>query len=235
MDRIIDGINRRSIILGILGFLSLISLPSFLDHFLYFIGGQVEKIAFQNRWDLVLLNIAGFLLFIIPLQFRRKADWKSFSIYSAFIISLFVEMYGIPLTVYLSSASMLSVAPPQTSWHAVRLLGESFMLTPWMITGLVVTLLGMAIVALGWITIYRSEGELVDSGIYSYSRHPQYVGIILIALGWFIGWPTLLTTLLLPLLIYTYYDLSRKEEQEVSKEVGEESYREYKNRTKMFL
>lgn len=228
-------ISRRNILLGVVGFLGLLSVPSFVDHYLYFIGGQVERIAFQNRWDLVLLNVAGFLLFLIPLQFRRKADWKSFSIYSAFIISLFVEMYGIPLTVYLSSASMFSAAPPETVWYSFRLLGESFWLTPWMMAGLLATLAGMAIVVAGWTTIYRSDEELVESGIYSYSRHPQYVGITLIAVGWFIGWPTILTTLLLPLLVYTYYDLSYREEKEVAQEIGEEKYSEYKQETRMFI
>ena len=69
--------TRRNILLWTIGFLGIISIPSFLDHYLFFLSGQVEYIVGKNRWDLVLLNIVGFLLFLIPLRYRRKADWKS--------------------------------------------------------------------------------------------------------------------------------------------------------------
>lgn len=227
-------LDRRSLVLGATVFLCLISIPSFLEHYLYFMTGQVEEVVFKGRWDLVMLNVLGFLLFVIPLHFRRKADWKSFSIYSAFIVSLFVEMYGIPLTVYLSSTALFTASAPQTVWYSFSLLGESFWLTPWMLIGLGITVLGMIIVAVGWTTIYRTDEELVTTGVYSYSRHPQYIGIVLVALGWFIGWPTLLTTLLLPVLFYTYYMLSLKEEKEVSEQVGEE-YGKYCEKVPRFV
>ncbi|MFB6147785.1 MAG: isoprenylcysteine carboxylmethyltransferase family protein, partial [Candidatus Nanohaloarchaea archaeon] len=102
-------------------------------------------------------------------------------------------------------------------------LGYGFMMNTWMLVGAAVTVLGMLLVALGWVTVYRNQG-LVTSGIYRYSRHPQYLGIILIATGWFIGWPTLLTGAMLPVVVYEYYRLAKKEEEEVAEEVGEESY-----------
>lgn len=225
----------RKILAATLILLALISLPSFLEHFQFFISGQFEAIMKKNRWDLVLLNIVGFLLFLIPLNYRRKTDWKSYGIYTAFIVSLFVEMYGIPLTVFLGS-SFIGPASYEASYVlTLNSIGINFGLTLWMLIGLIITLIGMAIVTAGWTTIYRTEEELTTSGIYGHSRHPQYVGIVLISLGWFIGWPTPLTTLLLPILVYTYYKLSLEEEKEMMDAVGEQRYREYMEKVPRFL
>ncbi|MCJ7450172.1 MAG: DUF1295 domain-containing protein [Candidatus Nanohaloarchaeota archaeon QJJ-9] len=156
-------------------------------------------------------------------------------IYAAFIASLFIEMYGIPLTVYLSSTALSPINPtPPNYLLNFSLLGQNFGMDLWMLVGAGITLIGMLIIALGWYTIYNREG-FVRSGIYSHSRHPQYLGIILIAAGWFIGWPTLLTTALFPALVYTYYKLSLKEEKEVAEEVGKEKYEKYREKTRMFI
>lgn len=228
-------LSRKNIVLGLIGFLGIISIPSFLEHYTYFLTGQIESIAKQGRWDLVALNIIGFLLFLIPLNYRRKADWKSMSIYSAFIVSLFIEMYGVPLGIYLSTPALTGFASSQNVVFSLFVFGWGFDLTLWMVIGLVITITGMLITALGWITIYRTEKYLVDTGIYGYSRHPQYVGITLIVIGWFIGWPTPLATLILPILLYTYYKLAIKEEKEVAEEIGEDKYQEYREKVPRFI
>lgn len=228
-------LSRRNIILGVIGFISLISIPSFLDHYIYFLTGQIESIAKQGRWDLVALNIVGFLLFLIPLNYRRKADWKSMGIYSAFIVSLFIEMYGVPLGIYLSTPALADFTGAQDVVFSLFVFGWGFDLTLWMVVGVIITSIGIGVLTLGWITIYRTKKELVDTGIYGYSRHPQYIGIILIVVGWFIGWPTPLATLILPILIYTYYKLALKEEQEVSEEIGEQKYQSYREKVPRFI
>jgi len=88
--------------------------------------------------------------------------------------------------------------------------------------------MGMTLIILGWVTLYRNTKKegLVTSGIYNYSRHPQYLGFILIILGWFFGWPTPLTLIFAPILIYKYVTVCRKEEIEVKKEHPEyDNYR----------
>lgn len=232
-----EGIDKRSFLFGILTGLTVISFPSFLNHLLYFLSGQVEMIVFQGKWDIVALSIIGFLAFLIPLNYRRRANWRSMGIYSAFIVSLFIEMYGIPLTIYMSSAALggLSPASVPNTVFTFNAIGYTFAMNLWMIIGAIITAVGMGIVAWGWSTIYKTDKDLVQTGIYNYSRHPQYLGIILIAAGWFIGWPTLLTAALLPIVVYEYYRLSQSEEEEVAKDIGEEKYGRYRKSTPMFI
>lgn len=226
--------EKRSLAFGLLAGIFLAHLPSFLHHLEYFLSGQVSSFMIQGNWTVVALNILGFLLFLIPLKYRRKADWRSYGIYTAFIVSLFVEMYGIPLSIYLTSGLIGSgIAPPSTLF-SFSAFGTTFGMSAWMLTGAAITLIGMAIVTIGWYQIYRGEG-LVTEGVYGFSRHPQYLGIILIALGWFIGWPTLLTLAMLPVLCYEYYRLSKQEEREVIEEFGEERYDKYRESTPFMI
>lgn len=223
--------DRRRAIFSILIVLALISLPSFYRHLKFFLSGQVQFFMKQEAWLLVAGSVAFFLLFLLPLRFRRKADWRSSGIYAAFLISLFIEMYGLPLTVYLSSAF---ISMPSSNQVPAFLFGfAGFNVNLWMLVGLVITGIGCLIVALGWYTVYNAD-SLAKKGIYSYSRHPQYLGIILIAVGWFIGWPTPLTGLLLPVVIYEYYRLAREEEEEALDEFGQ-SYHDYIDKTPRFI
>lgn len=228
-------LDARSYVAGVATALGVIALPSFSRHFFYLLTPQIEEIAIQQRWDLVILNILGFLLFLLPLQYRRKADWKHLGIYSAFIVSLFIEMYGVPLAVFLSAPTLASAIPEPDYMVTFEILNQSFGLSSWMVFGVIVTVTGMLLVAVGWYTIYRNREGLVTSGIYRYSRHPQYLGIILIALGWFIGWPTPLTVLILPVLIYVYVQTAKEEEQEVMDEIGEDEYRDYMEETPFLI
>ncbi|OUJ19152.1 Protein-S-isoprenylcysteine methyltransferase STE14 [Methanonatronarchaeum thermophilum] len=236
-----DRLDWRKTGFIVLSIIALLSLPSFFEHARWFMTGHVESMVIQGRWDLVLLNVGIFLIFLLPLSFRRKIEWKSMGIYTAFIISLFVEMYGIPLTVYLSSATIFSPAgapPTQEVIFSFTFLGQSLSMTLWKIIGAIISIIGMVIVVLGWITLYkkRQKEDLVTTGIYRYSRHPQYLGIILIAFGWFIHWPSLLTLAMLPVLTYFYYKLTVDEEKEVMKSIDNpKQYQKYIEKTPRFI
>lgn len=198
--------------------------------------GTLLDITIKGQWLLVVLNIVLFLSFLLPLSFRRKINWKEYGLITAFFVSLFVEMYGIPLTVFFASEyiSGSSGSAALDSLINFEFLGVDISMSLGMVYGTVLMLMGMALIMIGWITLYRNlkEDGIVTNGIYSLSRHPQYLGFILIVFGWLAGWPTILTVIFAPILIFMYVRVSRKEEEEFA-EI--KAYEEYKKEVPFFL
>ncbi len=93
---------------------------------------------------------------------------------------------------------------------------------------------GLILMAVGWREVYFSKGRLVVAGLYSRVRHPQYTGFMLVLIGFLIQWPTIITLVMFPFLVYMYYRLALREEKEMIERFGDE-YREYMRRTRMFL
>jgi protein-S-isoprenylcysteine O-methyltransferase Ste14 len=92
------------------------------------------------------------------------------------------------------------------------------------------------ILAGAWKVLYEAQREhaLATTGPYAYIRHPQYVGFILIMLGFLFQWPTLVTLIMFPILVTMYVKLARREEREVLAEFGAE-YRRYMACTPAFF
>jgi protein-S-isoprenylcysteine O-methyltransferase Ste14 len=183
-----------------------------------------------GAWDLAVLNALFYGLFLLFLPFRRKVERYPTGITAAFLVALFAEMYGFPLTLFLLSW-LFGYQNPMTR-PAGHLLAP-YIGPAGLRAGIALSYLGILLIVLGWRRIYRAEG-LVTGGVYHLVRHPQYLGILLLTLGMLLHWITLPTLLLWPVLAALYYRLAREEEREMEARYGEE-YRKYKRGTPMFL
>ncbi|UCG70542.1 MAG: isoprenylcysteine carboxylmethyltransferase family protein [Thermoplasmata archaeon] len=207
----------------------------FYIHIYYHFSGTSLVNTITQQWHIVILNIALFLSFLIPLSFRRKINWKEYGLVTAFFVSLFIEMYGIPLTVFFASEYFAgSGSELPNIVFAFSFLGVDIGMTLAMIYGTLLMLIGMILIIIGWVTLYKNlkEDEIVTSGIYSYSRHPQYFGFILIVIGWLVGWPTILTVIFAPILVFMYVRVCKIEEKELS---DIEEYKDYKKEVPFFI
>ncbi len=157
-------------------------------------------------WSLVVFNALFFLLLILTfLTPVRRREWRSFGVTTAFIVALFTEMYGFPLTIYILTAVLGNYYPVMNPFsHAnghlwVTLLGGGaamMTLIHLVSNGLMVA--GLIIMGVGWWKIHRAQGGLVTDGLYRWVRHPQYSSLFLITIGLLIQWPTIATLLTFP-------------------------------------
>jgi len=196
-------------------------------------------------WLLVLVNSAVFILFAF--SFAKpvtKRDWRSFGAFSAFIVALFTEMYGFPLTIYLLSGWLQSRYPGvgflshdaghlleiMFGWRANPHFGPFHLLSFIFIGG------GFWLLSSAWKVLFAAQQShtLAVTGPYAHIRHPQYAGFVLIMLGFLVQWPTILTLAMFPVLVFMYMRLARREEREVAAEFGE-AYARYAARVPAFF
>jgi protein-S-isoprenylcysteine O-methyltransferase Ste14 len=196
-------------------------------------------------WSLVIINSLVFIIFAFSFaKPQSPRDWRSFGAFSAFLVALFTEMYGFPLTIYLLSGWLTSRFPgmdflAHDSGHLLEVMfgwrgnphfGPFHLLSSIFIAG------GFILLASAWNVLYQAQRarRLATTGPYAYVRHPQYVGFVSIMLGFLLQWPTLVTLIMFPILVYMYAWLAHREEQEVIAEFGEE-YRRYMRATPAFI
>lgn len=196
-------------------------------------------------WMLVLLNSAIFIIFAFSFtKPKTKLDWRSFGAFSAFILALFTEMYGFPLTIYFLSGWLGEKFPgldlfSHNNGHIwTTLLGSKIdpHFHPIHIAANIFIVLGFWILASAWKVLHSAQQnhQLAITGVYSKIRHPQYIGFIAIMLGFLLMWPTLLTLIMFPVLLYMYYRLAKREERDMESEFGQ-AYRQYANQTPRFV
>jgi protein-S-isoprenylcysteine O-methyltransferase Ste14 len=183
-------------------------------------------------WSLVIVNSAVFIFFAYTFfKPQTPRDWRSFSAFSAFLVALFAEMYGFPLTIYFLSGWLQS-RYPDVDWFshdAGHLLEMLFgwktnpHAGPFHILSFVFIGGGFILISAAWKVLYDAQKtrSLATTGPYSYVRHPQYVGFILVMFGFLLQWPTILTLVMFPVLTVMYVRLARTEEQDARAAFGD--------------
>lgn len=193
-----------------------------------------------GSWGVVvtMILISAFVV-VRYLPLRTRVEKRNGGALIAFIIALFAEMYGFPLTIYLLGHFVgVEIPLDHISGHLLgdfitwAGLGNGWLIV--MVISNALLIAGLLLIMEGWKLVYRSEGGLVTEGPYAFIRHPQYSGIFVVTLAFMIQWPTLPTLVLWPFVIAMYVRLARQEEKDVLAAFPER-YSSYRQEVPMFF
>ena len=196
-------------------------------------------------WSLVIINSLVFIIFAFSFSHpQSRRDWRSFGAFSAFLVALFTEMYGFPLTIYLLLPWLTRHFPGVDflSHDAGHLLQTMTGLKinphfgPFHIASNILIIAGFFLLSASWQVLYRAQRThaLATTGPYARIRHPQYAAFVVIMFGFLLQWPTLITLVMFPILVAVYARLARTEEGWALDEFGDD-YRRYMARTPAFI
>ena len=196
-------------------------------------------------WPLALVYTLIFA--IVAFWFYRPKtgrDWWTFGAFTGFLAVLFAEMYGFPLTIYLLSGwpgtpSLHLESVPHEVGHVLEIMFDWRANPPFGLFQIASTALivgGFILLASAWSVRHRAHQrrELARTGVYARLRHPEYTALVLIMIGFLLQWPTLITLVMFPILLFIYVHLARREEQDALARFGE-PYRRYQTETPAFF
>lgn len=200
---------------------------------------MTEGIAHSGAWGIaaIMIVLASWVLYryLAPKTWR---EWASAGVVQAFIIALYAEMYGFPLTIYLL-ARFFGLDKHNLNanlWSSLLGIGETGMMIS-MLLGYAFLFVGIGLFIQGWRELYRAhrQGRLATTGLYALVRHPQYTGLFIGLFGeGVVHWPTLFSVGLFPVIVLVYFLLARSEEKRVVEQFGKE-YRAYQRQVPMFF
>ena len=196
-------------------------------------------------WSVVMVNTLIILIFVISFfRPRTRRDWRTLGAFTAFVVALFSEMYGFPLTIYLLSG-WLGSRYPEVNWlshnsgHILQTVlgwqgdahfGPLHLMSTLLIIG------GLFLLASSWKVLLRAQqnNSLAVSGPYAKMRHPQYAAFMMIMIGFLVQWPTLPTLVMFPFLVWLYVRLAKREERETLAAFGDLYVRYANNKLRFF-
>ncbi len=193
-----------------------------------------------GHWGLVAIPIVAvswvLYRFAAPKGWR---EWAGAGLVQAFVIALYAEMYGFPLTIYVLTA-VLGIDIPLSAntghlWASLLGYGAVGAMIEMLLGGAFI-IVGLLLLIGGWREVYRArrEGRMAEKGLYAVIRHPQYSGIILAVFGQIVHWPTVGTLVLFAVIVLVYVRLARREEINMIARFGN-AYRDYLQRVPMFF
>ena len=195
-------------------------------------------------WPIVVINSAIFIMFAFSVFHpTTKRDWRVLGTFSAFVVALFTEMYGFPLTIYLLSGWLGDRFPALALTHGGGHLWNDLIgwkwdphISPFHLASYVFFIAGFSLISKAWQILWKAqrEDDLAIAGPYARVRHPQYVGFILVMGGFLLQWPTLPTLVMFPVLVFVYRRLAIAEEREVTQRFGD-LYDEYASLVPRFI
>ncbi len=200
---------------------------------------MTKHFAHSGAWGiaLIMIVVASWLLYryLAPRTWR---EWAGAGVIQAFIIALYAEMYGFPLTIYVLVRffGLDKTYLNANLWSTLLGMGETGMMIS-MILGYALLFVGLGIFMEGWRELHRArqENRLVTDHLYALVRHPQYTGLFIALFGeGVVHWPTIFSVGLFPVIVLVYYRLARSEEHKVEAQFGDE-YRAYRKRVPMFI
>ncbi len=196
-----------------------------------------------GNWSAVAFSVLLFSAFVVGLlhPFKRR-DWRGLGVTEAYLVALFTEMFGVPLTIYLLGSVLgFKIGFSGLEGHLWATLLDRLGVLPQaqgvaLVMGVstVLILVGLALMAAGWWAVWRAKGQFVTGGLYAWVRHPQYTGFILVIVAFLVQWPTIITLIMFPVLVITYRQLTTTEEAEMEGWFGAE-YASYRRLVPMFF
>ncbi len=147
-------------------------------------------------------------------------------------MALFTEMYGIPLTLFVLAPWLERNYPGINPFaHDTGMLWPTVFRLPGDPHFDIFHMISSLLIAFGFLLVYRGWQVLF---VAARSHTLQYVGFILIMLGFILMWPTILTVAMFPILVVMYVRLARTEEKSVRAEF-DDTYQNYMSTTPGFI